>query len=204
MAVPLTTAEFGLQAAATPRTTAITSHIRTADRDGTSAGPEAFPTFKGTQSVPCLRLRSAPCSDAPCNERIKQEEIGLEDSRLSRDSADVAALDHTRRHSNEEGDDPPVPRPEPWNGSPITWRFSRRHTTSCLLRRFVDAHLAGTLEHLPPKSLVLTFDDGHRGNYAPRSLLAGLTGARRRSSSVAVWSAPATILVPDGGGLRSP
>jgi peptidoglycan/xylan/chitin deacetylase (PgdA/CDA1 family) len=42
------------------------------------------------------------------------------------------------------------------------------------LRRFVDAHLAGALAALPPKSLVLTFDDGHRGNWALKSLLQEL------------------------------
>jgi peptidoglycan/xylan/chitin deacetylase (PgdA/CDA1 family) len=53
------------------------------------------------------------------------------------------------------------------------------------LRRFVEAHFAGSLGALPRKSLVITFDDGHHGNYALRSLLRDLP-------------APATIFLCSG------
>jgi peptidoglycan/xylan/chitin deacetylase (PgdA/CDA1 family) len=53
------------------------------------------------------------------------------------------------------------------------------------LRQFVNAHRARALESLPPRSLVITFDDGHRGNYALKSLLRDLP-------------APATIFLCSG------
>ena len=42
------------------------------------------------------------------------------------------------------------------------------------LRSFVDAVRDGTTDRLPPKSLVLTFDDGRRGNHELFELLARL------------------------------
>ncbi len=60
------------------------------------------------------------------------------------------------------------------------------------LREFVDALADGCVDKLPPKSLVVTFDDGHRANYALTPLLArlgvpvtifvcsGIVGSQRR------------------------
>ena len=47
----------------------------------------------------------------------------------------------------------------------------RRSYTFIGLRSFVDAVRDGTTGSLPPKSLVLTFDDGHKGNHELLGLL---------------------------------
>ncbi len=47
----------------------------------------------------------------------------------------------------------------------------QRSYTLIPLRRFVEAHGSGRVDTLPPKSLVITFDDGHRGNYALEPVL---------------------------------
>ena len=50
----------------------------------------------------------------------------------------------------------------------------RRSYNLVSLRQFVEAHAAGTLDSLPAKSIVITIDDGHRGNYALEPLLRDL------------------------------
>ena len=77
------------------------------------------------------------------------------------------------------------------------------------LRQFVEAHTAGALDSLPPKSLVITFDDGHRGNYALEPVLrdlpvpltiflcSGVVGTRRPFWFLTVDEAAPLKRIPD-------
>jgi peptidoglycan/xylan/chitin deacetylase (PgdA/CDA1 family) len=68
----------------------------------------------------------------------------------------------------------------------------RRHYNLISLREFINAHQLRQIRTLPPKSLVISLDDGHAGNFRLRALLddekirvtiflcSGIVGTRRR------------------------
>ena len=66
--------------------------------------------------------------------------------------------------------------------------FVRRHFNVIRFAQVIDAMDRGVA--LPPRSLLITFDDGHFDNYAHAFPSCGLWACRRRSSSRPTTSAP--------------
>jgi peptidoglycan/xylan/chitin deacetylase (PgdA/CDA1 family) len=93
-------------------------------------------------------------------------------------------------------------------------RFLRTRYRIITLRRFVDAHRRNEIDKLPRKSLVITFDDGHRSNQCLTDLLSrlripatvfvctGIVGTGRRFWFRHVPNAAELARVPDDERLR--